>query len=357
MKGINRNIQLDILRIIAGIAVVMIHVSDPFVNLITIFGGLSWWTANIINSFSRVSVPLFVMISGSLLLMDHNKDLPILVFLKKRLLRIVIPLLFWSVFYLVIWRLNYLNPEIVLTAYASGKLEHLYFLIIMIGLYIITPVLLVFNDHATENQKKYFIAITFGFSILLGLFHRILPKINYEANALNMFVPYICFYFAGAYFINIKSEKKQLSKYSIIFLGLGIFNAILNYGSAVLDRNNIPILFSHGMAQYVYEAYSPLIIVMTILIFISVLSLKLSEKYNSLLVHVSSTVFGIYLIHPFIIYCIDKYLGLGIDKLVSPLWMYMFFKMILVFIISYIIVIAGKKIPYVRYIFGYTHRS
>lgn len=67
-----RILNLDVLRIFAGVAVVAIHVSDAFVNYTAIFGGLSWWIANIINSFARISVPLFIVISGSLLI--HRYD-------------------------------------------------------------------------------------------------------------------------------------------------------------------------------------------------------------------------------------------------------------------------------------------
>ena len=90
--------SIDVLRIIAGVAVVAIHVSDPLVNLTTLFGGISWWVANIVNSFARISVPLFIILSGSLLIHRYN-TYGLVEFIKKRLLRILIPLFFWVGFY------------------------------------------------------------------------------------------------------------------------------------------------------------------------------------------------------------------------------------------------------------------
>ena len=57
---------LDILRVIACLSVIMIHVTANY--LYTNFGSVNFVISNIINSLSRIGVPLFVMISGSLLL-------------------------------------------------------------------------------------------------------------------------------------------------------------------------------------------------------------------------------------------------------------------------------------------------
>jgi surface polysaccharide O-acyltransferase-like enzyme len=72
-KTDEHNILIDIARIIGALAVVAIHVTDGLVNLPNHFGGVSWWWANFINTSSRIAVPLFIMISGYLLL-DSKKN-------------------------------------------------------------------------------------------------------------------------------------------------------------------------------------------------------------------------------------------------------------------------------------------
>ncbi|MGH8822038.1 MAG: acyltransferase family protein, partial [Rhodoferax sp.] len=61
-----------------------------------------WWAGNVYDSLTRSSVPLFFMVSGATLL---PKQEPIRAFFAKRFIRIVPPLLFWSIFYL--WWLSY----------------------------------------------------------------------------------------------------------------------------------------------------------------------------------------------------------------------------------------------------------
>jgi len=93
-----RKIEIDILRIIAGLAVVSIHVTDSFVGYPYIFGGLSWFIADFINSTSRIAVPLFVMISGYLAFQSYEKY-GIGKFLRRRVSRLFIPFIFWTAFY------------------------------------------------------------------------------------------------------------------------------------------------------------------------------------------------------------------------------------------------------------------
>ena len=59
---------IDYLRVIAIIAVITIHSTTSFYARFGEIGMLDWWLANLLNSASRFAIPLFVMISGALLL-------------------------------------------------------------------------------------------------------------------------------------------------------------------------------------------------------------------------------------------------------------------------------------------------
>lgn len=89
---------IDNSRILAIFAVIVVHVGAKVVGENTI-GSEYWWYGNIFESLARWCVPVFVMISGALLL-DPNKKEDLLTFYRKRLHRIFIPFLFWSVIYL-----------------------------------------------------------------------------------------------------------------------------------------------------------------------------------------------------------------------------------------------------------------
>ena len=337
--------SIDILRIVAGISVVAIHVSDPLVSLATLFGGLSWWVANIVNSFSRISVPLFIVLSGSLLIHRYNAY-GLMGFIKKRLFRILVPLIFWVGFYWWwngVWFHTSFDWGRAMTDLLAVKISHLYFLAIMAGLYVITPVLGIFANYATLNYQKYLLITSFLFSFIVTLLNRLIPSGAYVANIWTMFITYFCFYYAGDFLRTKKIDTLVIPKLGFIFVVLGIANAGLNYLTA--------------QYQYFFEPASPLIIAMTILLFVIFINLNFGRilqktKMNKAVEQFSTTIFGIYLIHLGVINIVDKYTRLGIDNLVSPLWAYMLLKIFLVFGLSYILVSIGKKIPVVKIVFG-----
>ena len=78
-------IWIDNLRVIATIAVIMLHVSAPILYKYGSISNYIWNIGNLFDGMVRWCVPIFFMLSGALLL---NEDLEISSFLKKRLLRI-----------------------------------------------------------------------------------------------------------------------------------------------------------------------------------------------------------------------------------------------------------------------------
>lgn len=86
-------------RIIAILAVVLLHVSSRVITWSEL-GSNDWWYANLYDSLVRWCVPVFVMISGALLLAPEKAE-PLGVFYKKRASRILSPLVFWSLFYML----------------------------------------------------------------------------------------------------------------------------------------------------------------------------------------------------------------------------------------------------------------
>src|SRR3712207_2098915 len=89
---------VDNLRIVAAFAVVVIHVSSGVMDE-QATGSTNWWIGNLYNSMMRWCVPAFVMVSG-LLLLDPSKNESIRLFYRKRTRRVLVPLLFWTMFFL-----------------------------------------------------------------------------------------------------------------------------------------------------------------------------------------------------------------------------------------------------------------
>ena len=197
----NRIIWLDVMRWVAMFGIVFCHAGDPF-NFSTSAGTDSdfiWWGA-IWGSLVRYSVPLFVMITGALLLPIHEETLG--GFYKKRILRVLWPFLIWSMVYsLFPWLSSVLAPsaEAAKTAIettfpystfmndgagASSDLIsglklcaaslislhnlscHVWYVFMLIGLYLYLPIFSAWVEKASLKQKYVFLSI-WGVSLLL----------------------------------------------------------------------------------------------------------------------------------------------------------------------------------------------
>ena len=121
----NRVVWLDVVRFVAMFTVVCCHCADPF----NFYSGepsaeleqIKFWGAAY-GAFLRPCVPLFVMITGALLLPVRGETS---VFYKKRISRVFWPFLLWSVLYnLFPWITGLLGfkPEVILDFFPySGR--------------------------------------------------------------------------------------------------------------------------------------------------------------------------------------------------------------------------------------------
>src|SRR5690606_14500281 len=159
-----RSSYISVLRIIAIFLVILIHSSSGYLNS-NDFDAFDWKYANWINSFSRFSVPLFVIISGALLL---QKDEDTGIFYKKRLLKIIPPFAFWTVVYLVYYFIRYIDFEyvgfpqvinIVLIRLKSGSNAHLWYLYMLIGLYLAIPFLRKMVRNCSKKEIEIFLCL------------------------------------------------------------------------------------------------------------------------------------------------------------------------------------------------------
>jgi surface polysaccharide O-acyltransferase-like enzyme len=179
-----RIVWVDVLRFIAIIMVIAIHCSDPF-NVSPEARSnpdFNYWGA-IYGSLLRACVPIFVMITGLLLL---PVKMNIGDFYRKRLLRITVPLLLWSVLYnLFPWITGILGlPSTIISgvfAYApkdaAQTLESalvqislipvkfnvytvpMWYIYMLIGVYLYMPFFSAWVDKSTPGQQKVFLGI------------------------------------------------------------------------------------------------------------------------------------------------------------------------------------------------------
>lgn len=131
---------IDNLRGIACLMVVMIHTTSWYVTNAHSVSSLSWDIANVLNSASRVSVPLFFMISGYLFFGERSAQ-------PRHFLRIGMCLLFYSIVALIYIALfTSINVELSLKNLLQKPVfYHLWFFFAIAVIYLISPLIQVKN--------------------------------------------------------------------------------------------------------------------------------------------------------------------------------------------------------------------
>lgn len=183
----NRILYADLLRVVAILGVVLIHCTGE----LTLSQGKipydHWWVGNVVYSSFKWSVPLFVILSGMLILHD-TKNLSPWQFLKKRFSKIVPPFIFWMIVYIIYnYRYNFSsfsnltlkNPffwiwdniyrffelpwreNIFPTIITGDVYYHFWFIPMILGVYLLTPFFKVYLKSATQEDLNYFLLIWF----------------------------------------------------------------------------------------------------------------------------------------------------------------------------------------------------
>lgn len=168
-------IWLDAARVVSIFAVVFLHVAATVVTGRDL-GSADWWYGNLYDSLVRWCVPVFIMISGALLL-GNGKGETVGTFYRKRAMRILVPLLVWTVVFLF-WQgeqarfsLAGLDPAAVVRRIASGKPHyHMWFLFMIVSLYLFTPFLRILVRHALRAELWLLVALLFAIAALHELF-------------------------------------------------------------------------------------------------------------------------------------------------------------------------------------------
>lgn len=290
----DRFLNCDLIRTIAIYFVVIIH-SLGCVETGTVGVLNEENITNAVLSFVKCAVPLFVMLSGSLLL---NKQESISVFYKKRLIRLIPPFLIWSFiiyslyfikngndFFIASFFLNYIKQTITL-----GVVPVYWYIYMIVGLYIITPFLRKLFQTLNRSESIYFICLLFMFYVISLLFPNFETTTRFLFDNL-IYLFYYCFGFV--YVIYLKDFKLPL--WGIVLL----ISYILNVFNLLYDFTDFPFVVLYSIS-----------------IFVLLYRLNLSNKFILRLhwlvkfVRFSSKVsYGIYLFH---IAIISAIISLGV---------------------------------------------
>lgn len=337
----------DLIRSVAMFLVILLHSAvepHPIVTQPDQAEVIRWWTVTLYDSLSHYGVPLFVMVSGALLLQPWKKE-PLRVFLKKRFNRIALPFFFWSAIYFI-YRYAVQNEALTLTSIVNGletgAYYHFWFIYVIVGIYLITPLLRVLIAHADRSLIKYSLILWFigtGIIPLIGLFHG-----NILENRVFLHLEWVGYFVLGYYLL--KSKIRPILLYIAFFGGL-VYTLIGTY--------LIQLTLGGANSWFFVEPISANMIVISIAMFLMLRNVSATKilnkfpKFSKLLRLISQNTLPIYLMHIIVLETFQNgYLGIQISvNTLPPAWEIPFLAAITMFICLGI-ALAFKKIPILK---------
>ena len=320
-------VWLDVVRFVAMFTVICCHCTDPF----NFYPGtapnideIKLWGA-IYGALLRPCVPLFVMITGALLLPVRGE---VSVFYKKRIPRVLWPFLIWSVIYnLFPWITGLLGikPEIILDFFPYSGEEvmrqslsisldyiaqipfnfsivdvHMWYIYLLIGLYLYLPVFSAWVEKASDKAKLWFLG-AWAVTLLLPYYNQFVAQYLWGTCSWNAFG--MLYYFAGfnGYLLlghYLRNLDWTLGK--ILAIGLPMF--VIGYAVTFFGFRYITALpeYSDEMLELFFTYCSLNVVMMTIPVFMLCKKVNFrSEGIKKALANLTLCGFGIYMIHYF----------------------------------------------------------
>jgi surface polysaccharide O-acyltransferase-like enzyme len=284
-KGIARNYSMDGLRTLATLLVILLHVSSTYVirTAESQVYDRSFWIANVLDSLSRICVPLFVMISGRYLL---GRNEPTIASYKKRASRIILPIVAWTLIY-ISYRaaLGYLTQKelglgpILKDAILGIPFYHMWFLFMIIGLYAIAPLLNRLIQNASRNNLWIVTVIFLTFGFLNIAYDSIFGN---RPIFILWFLNYLGYFLLG---FLMKDAVKRISPLVLllVFVISSLVTAVLSYFTAKFYHN-----------FFFYSFLSPLVILASLSIYQLFSQTDMPANSFSRIAHLT---LGIYLVH------------------------------------------------------------
>jgi surface polysaccharide O-acyltransferase-like enzyme len=357
----------DLIRILGTIAVVMGHVCDMMLykghdpGSLDGPGTFNWHILNGWDSLVRWAVPIYIMLSGSLLLDPNRVESPSK-FYHKRLMRIGVPLVFWSLFFMWVdvyytgWRaihdpafevqkksvewtfqskrhwddywvllpwnthtvwewfkyLIFIKPQNAWVNLLKGEpYIHMHFIFRIAGLYAFTPVLRVCLKHVSRPM----LIATVVTMLCLASADCVANNVTgTELSAFARFTPFLGYYLAGYLLRNaVVRGWKLLGCWAAFFVCVAILaggtellvkhyliDPAVAVGSQKIEGVNGP----PSMTMMLYDFLSPVRVVMAILAWIVLVNLfrnplPIGKWGRGVIRFWANTTLGLYLIHPF----------------------------------------------------------
>ena len=322
-KETNRIVWVDLLRLIAMLMVITAHCTDMY-NATPQDDPMAGFWGMFIGSMMRPSVPLFAMMTGLLLLPVNSSPLE---FYRKRIPRVLIPMVLWSVlYYLVPWFTGLLgldksiisvmfpyvyepSQELGATLKNIAQIPftfnfyttHMWYIYMLIGLYLLMPF---FSAWVKMNDKALTKAylVLWGISLFLPYLMQVISPFIFGTCHWNAYGTF--HYFAGftGYLLlgHLMAKGNSLTTRKVVALGIIMYLA--GYAVTYLGFSTIGAKYTYAEAPELTQLFwlfcTPNVALMALGVFMIVQRIKISSpKLQAILANTTKCSFGAYLMH------------------------------------------------------------
>lgn len=344
-----RILYLDAIRVMACCMIILMHSPHPH-------AGNPNYVVVPISFLTAAGIGLFFMVSGALLL---PAQMSTLVFLRKRISKVIFPTLFWTFFYLTIsylWdekSLSEIGKAFISIPFSVQGHGVLWFMYTLIGLYLLAPIISPFLISSNQKTIRFYL-IVWGITLCYPWLKIWLGIDESPTGILYYFAGYAGYFVLGYY---LKTYERKLHPILSLLLIVVPLMALAVYAFTGHEQWQ-----SSGRFWYL----SIFVVMMCVGWFNLAKELcdwqdkRLLESINggggeyNFLVTFSNCGFGIYLMHIFIM----RYILWGIDFVVYGLGGIgqIIMTWLLTLAISFLLTYAISYLPFSEYIIGFHHK-
>jgi surface polysaccharide O-acyltransferase-like enzyme len=343
----------NLLKIYSISCVVLIHSAAPLLIQYHELGEIKWWIGNLYDAFGRWCIPIFLMLSGTFVIEKATGDPGL--FFRHRSRRILLPFVIWSGVYFL-WRVYANGEDIPLHAFPGLLLEgpifyHLWFLYILIGLYLLSPILGTYLQHAGIRNTAYLVGLWLLLGSILPMAESFFDFETYFSRGANPSLLNYVGYFVLGYLLRDKVlVRGKTALFGLFFLAF-LMTAYGTYHITVIRKGG-------EFDGLFYEYFSINVFLMALPLYLIGKSFKPPaflqrfEERLGLVSLLAACVPGIYLIHPLVLSVFKRgMLGFSFDQttLYPAIGIPLF--AVAVFAVSFLIVLLIRQIPGIRYVF------
>lgn len=305
MKKSSDTMYLDVARVISCFAVVMIHVlCTPIVFCQNDYLAVELFFVKLLRNSLTWCVPIFVMISG-ILFLNPEREIPIRKLFGKYIKRLFIIIITFGNLYAlmeIIFNERKFEPLQILEALRNALLgkswDHMWYVYMAIGLYMISPALKIFVSNAEDKIIFYTLIIIFVFSSILP-FASIFLDFENHFPQISIYIFYMIF----GYAIHYRKLELKTSYSLFIIAGFFIYILLLQTNDFFCIENNAALIGTDYSSPF------------TLITAWAVFSLcKKAKAQSKCIQFLSPLTFGIYVLHPIPINFCYKVMHLTVEK-------------------------------------------